>query len=80
MTKEKNKYDLVFISDSRQKDIFQYYKKTKPFFEFSSESKTLNEATDKKWIIDFVGKDIHRMIKLIEFFVLAKCGTQLIKV
>lgn len=67
LTKEKNKYNLVFISDVRdvifQKDIFQYYKKTKPFFGFSLESKTLNETTNKKWIIDFVGKEIHGVIK-----------------
>lgn len=64
---KKNKYKLVLHTDVRdtlfQKDVFKYYENYEPFLGVAIEDETLDEKTNKKWIIDYVGKEKHRKIK-----------------
>ena len=69
----KNLYNLVFHCDIRdtffQKDVFDYFLNHKPYTNYKSflgvtiEDDTLNEKIDKKWIIDYVGEQKHKMIQ-----------------
>ena len=67
LNKNKNKYKLVFSSDIRdtffQKNIFEYYENHEPFLGVAIEDGTLNENTNKKWIVNFVGEKIHKILK-----------------
>ena len=62
-----DKYNMVFTSDIRdaffQKDIFKYYKSEKSFLGVAIEDSTLSEATNKKWLIDAYGEELHKTIK-----------------
>lgn len=66
LTKEKHKYKLIISADIRdtiiQDDIFKYYENHKPFIGFSTETSTLNQKTNKGWIIKTFGKEIHNII------------------
>ena len=63
----KHKYKLILHCDIRdtffQKDIFEYYQNHEPFLGVSIEDGTLNEKLNKKWIINFAGDKIYKMIK-----------------
>lgn len=66
LKKEKEKYKLVITADIRdtiiQDDIFKYFEDHKPFIGFSTETSTLNEKTNKGWIIKIFGKEIQKAI------------------
>lgn len=66
LKKEKDKYKLIISADVRdtiiQDDIFNYYEAHKPFIGFSTEASTLNQETNKGWIIKTFGKEIHKTI------------------
>ena len=69
----KNLYNLVFHCDIRdtffQKDVFDYFLNHKPYINYKSflgvaiEDDTLNEIRNKKWIIDYVGEQKHKVIQ-----------------
>ena len=67
LNENKNKYNLVFSADVRdtyfQKDVFENYKNHEPFLGVAIEDDTLNEKYDKKWIIDYVGVEKHKIIQ-----------------
>lgn len=67
LKEKKNKYKLVFSADIRdtffQKDVFQYYENHDPFLGVAIEDGTLEEDFNKKWILDFVGEKIHKILK-----------------
>ena len=68
LTKRKKEYNLVFSADIRdtifQKDIFRYYENfSEPFLGVSIEDGTLNEKINKRWLINFIGEEIHKIIK-----------------
>lgn len=67
LNKKKNEYKLVFSADIRdtffQKNIFEYYENHQPFLGIAIEDGSLDENTNKKWIIDFIGEKIHTIIK-----------------
>ena len=67
LKERKNEYNIVFSSDVRdtffQKDVFKIYENHEPFLGVAIEDGTLNEEVNKKWIIDFVGEEIHKEIK-----------------
>ena len=62
-----NKYNIVLTADVRdtffQFDFFKLYKKTKSFLGVAFEDNILTQATNKNWIIDVFGVDIHEKIK-----------------
>jgi hypothetical protein len=69
----KNLYNFVFHCDIRdtffQKDVFKYFSNHEPYLNYKSflgvtlEDDTLNEKIDKKWIIDYVGEEKHKIIQ-----------------
>ena len=63
----KNYYHLVFCTDVRdtlfQKDVFKFYENHKSFLGVALEDGTLTEKTNKIWIINFVGKEKHKIIQ-----------------
>lgn len=67
LEKNKNYYNMVFTTDIRdvffQSDIFKYYKDNKSFIGISLEDETLNQKTNKMWIINFAGEEKYREIK-----------------
>ena len=67
LKERKMKYNLVFCADIRdtifQKDVFKYYEKNKPFLGVALEDGTLNEKSNKIWIINFAGKEKHEIIQ-----------------
>lgn len=66
LKKEKDKYRIIISADVRdtiiQDNIFTYYENHKPFIGFSTETSTLNQKTNKGWIIKTFGKEIHKII------------------
>ena len=67
LKEKKDEYKLVLSADIRdtffQKDVFKYYENHEPFLGISIEDGTLEEDYNKKWILDFVGEKIHKVIK-----------------
>ena len=69
----KNLYNLVFHFDIRdtffQKDVLDYFLNHKPYINYKSflgvtiEDDTLNEKIDKKWIIDYLDEQKHKVIQ-----------------
>ena len=67
LEKNKGTYNLVLHADIRdtffQKDIFKYYLNHKPFLGVALEDGTLIQEVNKKWIIDYVGEEKHKIIQ-----------------
>lgn len=67
LKKKKEDYNLVFSSDIRdtifQKDIFTFYENHKPFLGVAIEDGTLTHKLNKKWIVNFVGVEKHKIIQ-----------------
>ena len=67
LKERKNEYNLVLHSDVRdtifQKDVFKYYEDYEPFLGVAIEDGTLQQKLNKKWIIDYAGKEEHRKIR-----------------
>ena len=69
----RNLYNIVFQCDIRdtifQKDVFKYFLNHKPYISSKSflglaiEDGTLNVEINKKWIIDYVGEQKHKIIQ-----------------
>ena len=63
---KKNVYNLVFSADTRdtifQKDVFNYYQNHSSFLGIAIEDGTLNSPINKKWIINFCGKELFETI------------------
>lgn len=63
----RNKYNLVFMADVRdtffQKDMFKYYENKKSFLGIALEDDNLNEKINKKWVINIIGEEKHKIIK-----------------
>lgn len=63
----RNKYNLVLEADVRdtifQQDIFKYYENFTSFLGLAIEDGTLNENTNKKWIINLAGVEKHKTIQ-----------------
>ena len=62
-----DKYNLVFTADVRdtifQKDVFKYYENQKSFLGIALEDGTLStQPLNKKWIIDFYGEELMKII------------------
>ena len=67
LKENENKYNLVLHVDIRdtffQKDFFEYYENYKPFLGVAIEDGYLNKGVNKKWIIEYVGVDKHKIIE-----------------
>ena len=67
LERNKNSYNLVFHCDIRdtffQKDVFNYYNSDKPFLGISLEDGKLDNAINKKWIIDYAGEQKFKEIQ-----------------
>ena len=67
LSEKKNEYNLVISIDIRdsifQRDFFSCYEGLKQFLGVAIEDGTLNEKVNRKWIIDFVGEEKHKVIQ-----------------
>ena len=63
----KDKYNLVFTADIRdtifQQDLFYFLPNNSSFLGIALEDCTLSEETNKKWIINAYGEDVHKKIE-----------------
>ena len=79
LKENKDKYNLVFCTDVRdvifQKDIFQYYKNSKPFIGFTLEDITLHNPVNKNWVKQFCTSN-HQYNKIADERVI--CGGTII--
>ena len=67
LKRNRHKYKLVMHCDVRdtlfQKDIFQYYENYHPFLCIALEDGNLNQAVNKRWIVNYIGPEIHKKIQ-----------------
>ncbi len=66
LKKKKDEYNLIMTADIRdtifQDNIFKFYENHKPFLGFSIEDSNLDQITNKKWIVDTFGTELHKTI------------------
>ena len=63
LKENKGKYNMVLHTDVRdtifQKDIFQFYNSKKSFFEVAEEENTLEQRTNKRWMLTLCDKTVY---------------------
>ena len=67
LNERNNQFNLVFAADVRdtifQKDIFEFYEKKGSFLGVPIEDGTLQEKTNKDWIIEYCDEELYESIK-----------------